>query len=154
MARGGFRPGAGRPRKSGAKPDAKATVIGVNDDAQTGAAKPKKRVRKPREAEPIGTAAQRVLEQAAQGSEKASGRKFKDALDFAMAVMNGDVEGAEMADRVRLAVAAMPFQHPKLAEKPATKGDQKTANAKSAALGKYAPPPPPGSRPKVVVDNG
>lgn len=84
---------------------------------------------------------------------QAKGRKFANALDFAMAVLNDEIDGVEMADKVRMAVAAMPFQHPKLAEKPATKGEERAEKAKAAASGRYAPPPPPG-RPKVVVDNG
>lgn len=140
MARGGFRPGAGRPRKSGGEAGAKA---------KTDAPKRAKRAI----AEPIGAAAQRVLEAAAGQPEKAKGRKFESALDFAMAVLNGEIEDAEMADKVRLAVAAMPFQHAKLAEKAESKGDAKAASAKSAASGKYAPPPPPGSRVKPTVYN-
>jgi hypothetical protein len=156
MARGGFRPGAGRPRKSGSKP--KPEFVDTPNDAKRPLRAPKQRAAKvPADAGPaeqIGAAAQRVLDQAAKDPEKACGRKFRDALDFAMAVMNGEVEGADMPDKVRLAVAAMPFQHAKLAEKPATKGETKAERAKSAASGKFAPPPPPGSRPKVVVDNG
>jgi len=139
MARGGFRPGAGRPRKSGGEAGAKA---------KAGAPRGKRT-----QAEPIGAAAQRVLEAATGHPEKAKSRKFESALDFAMAVLNGEIGGAEMADKVRLAVAAMPFQHAKLAEKAESKGNAKAASAKSAASGKYAPPPPPGSRVKPTVYN-
>ncbi|MFG1349082.1 hypothetical protein [Xanthobacter autotrophicus] len=103
---------------------------------------------------PIGVAAQAVLEAAVHDEPMQSTRKFETALEFALAVMNGEVLGAEVADMVRMAIAAMPFQHAKLAEKPATKGETKADKAKAAASGKFAPPPPPGSRPKVVVDNG
>ncbi|WP_454917320.1 hypothetical protein [Xanthobacter sediminis] len=97
--------------------------------------------------------ADKVLRAAAKAPMQAKGRKFANALDFAMAVLNDEIDGVEMADKVRMAVAAMPFQHPKLAEKPATKGEERAEKAKAAASGRYAPPPPPG-RPKVVVDNG
>ncbi len=117
MARGGFRPGAGRPK--GAK----------KQDKTSKAAQ-----------------AEKALE-AHQDT-----KKFKTALDYAMDVINDP--NADKEQKTRLAIALLPFQHPKLADKPATIREDRAKNAMAAASGKYAPPPPPGTRPKVVVDNG
>ena len=113
MAKGGYRPGAGRPRGS--------TTAG-------------KKVK----------AAEKALQAAPQGSHR-----FETALDFAMAAINGEVE-ADMDGKIRLAIAAMPFQHPKKEATAAGKKEQREEKAKAAASGKFAPPAPP----KLVVDNG
>lgn len=98
MARGGFRPGAGRP------------VGAVAKDKKVKAA------------------------ETALTSEKASVRRFKTALEFAMAVINGEVD-AGMADRVRLAIAAMPYQTPRMADAAPGKKEQAEAAARTAERG-------------------
>ena len=109
MARGGYRPGAGRPK---------------------GAAGTSKEVRK----------AERKL--AAGGV-----RGFATALEFAMSVINDPA--ADMNDKIRLAVAAMPFQHAKLAEKAQGKRAGQVEKAREIAKGRFAPPSPP----RLIVDN-
>ena len=65
-----------------------------------------------------------------------SSRRFKTALEFAMSVINDPT--SDMNDKIRLAIAAMPFQHPKLAERPAGKKDAAVAAAERAGTGRYA----------------
>lgn len=112
MARGGCRPGAGRPKRTAA---------------------PAKTVK----------AAELVLKTAAQDPGP-----FASALEFAMAIINDP--GADIDARIRLAIAAMPFQHPKLESVGQGKKDAKAEAAKTAASGRFAPPPAP----KLVVNNG
>lgn len=59
--------------------------------------------------------------------------RFKTALEFAMATINDPL--AEMADKVRLAIAAMPFQHGKIAEIAPGKKEQAEKEALKAAEG-------------------
>ena len=74
-------------------------------------------------------------------------RRFNTALDFAMSVINDP--GAEMNDKIRLAIAAMPFQHPKLAEQSAGKKEEAVAAAGRAAAGT-----PPATPLTLVGDKG
>jgi hypothetical protein len=70
------------------------------------------------------------------------------SLDYLMQVIRGEVH-ATSEERLRAAIAALPFQHPKLAE---AQGGKKTAAAdaaKTAGAGRFAPP----SAPKLVADN-
>jgi len=134
MARGGFRPGAGRPKGARSKPKvatpAKAT--------RKAAAKPRKTVETTLPPLPSTTPS---------SPQAASPKKFATAIEFAMdAINNPDVD---ITDKVRLAIALMPFQAPKLAEqKPDTgKGGKKPLSSK------FAPPPPPGSKPQLAVSN-
>lgn len=137
MARGGFRPGAGRPKGSGKKAAKREPKAGG------------------KKATPIGDAVEKVLKATDPTSKsQTSTKRFETALDFAMAAINGDVPDVEVDDKVRLAVAAMPFQHARLADKPMTKAEARSAKAKAGSTGKYAPVAPPGSRPNLVVDNG
>lgn len=106
---GGFRPGAGRPKK----------------------------------VDPAVVSAEKALNSGKKG------KRFRTALDFAMAVINGDV-AADMEAKIRLAIAVLPFQHPKLAEQAATKKEQKVEAAKRiASSGMFAVPEPP----RLIVDN-
>lgn len=73
--------------------------------------------------------------------------KFKTALEFAMAMINSPSASDEM--KTRLAIAAMPFQHPKLESVGQGKKEAAAAAAKEAASGKFATPLPP----KLVVAN-
>ena len=50
---------------------------------------------------------------------------------------------ADIADKVRLAIAAMPFRHPKLGEQPAGKKEAATEAALRAGSGRYATPATP-----------
>lgn len=117
MARGGFRPGAGRPKGTG------------------------------KTSKPV-TKAEKVLSAAAPDVPATiESKRFKTALEFAMATIND--AGADMADKVRLAIAAMPFQHPKLADVGQGKKEQAAEAAKAAGSGRFAAPAPP----KLAVDN-
>lgn len=76
-----------------------------------------------------------------------AGTKFHDAHDFAMDVIND--ASASMDDKVRLAIAVMPYQRPKLAEVAANKKGAAADAAKSAGAGRFATP----TGPKLVADN-
>lgn len=76
-----------------------------------------------------------------------SGAKFQDAHEFAMNVINDS--SASMDDKVRLAIAVMPYQRPKLAEAPAGKKTTAADAAKAASVGRFATP----TGPKLVADN-
>ena len=105
MARGGARPGAGRPKR---QPDPK-----------------------------VGKAAERLKAKPPAAPE----RHYASALEFAMAVIN-DPE-AHMADKIRLAIAALPFQHPKLESTAPGKRELVATAAREAAGGRVAPPAGP-----------
>lgn len=62
-----------------------------------------------------------------------------------LSVMNDP--GADQGRRDRMAVAAAPYLHPKIAE--GGKKEQKNSAAKTAGAGKFAPSAPP----KLVVNN-
>lgn len=96
MARGGYRPSAGRPVGSKtAKPDVKAAEVALSGPPDT------------------------VI--------------FTSALDFAMHVIND--KAAEMSDKIRLAIAAMPFQHARLSEVVGSKKEKAQAEADTAGHG-------------------
>jgi hypothetical protein len=111
MARGGYRPGAGRPRGSNKLP------------AQAGVAV------------------------AALTASQRDSLEFATALEFAMSVINNPAETIDA--RIRMAIAAMPFQSAKLESIGAGKKDAKAEAAKAASSGRFAAPAPP----KLVVDN-
>jgi phage terminase small subunit len=74
-------------------------------------------------------------------------KRFVTALDFAMDVVNDPDQPLDA--RVRLAIAAMPFQHPKLEATGAGKKEERQKKAEVAATGRFAPAAPP----KLVVNN-
>lgn len=121
MPRGGYRPGAGRPKGSRTRPKGERAP-------KTPAAPPK------------------TAETKAPPPPSPAPTSFKTSIEFAMAAINGEVEGVEMSDRVRLAVALMPFQAPKLGEKK----DGGTKDPKPPST-KFAPKAPPG--PRLAVSN-
>jgi hypothetical protein len=65
---------------------------------------------------------------------------FQTSLEFAMAVIN-DPE-VLLTDKIRVAIAAMPFQHAKVEVETGKKRDAESA-AKAAATGKFSTPPQP-----------
>ena len=148
MARGGFRSGAGRPKTaaaSGGKGTAKATPTAAGGSGKgPDKAKVKRAERVLQRAAPAATAA---AAEGGQGAEPTS-KRFASALEFAMDTIN-DPE-ASLDAKIRLAVAALPFQHPKLEGAATGKKEQRQLAADAAASGKFAPPAPP----KLVVDNG
>ncbi|NVO13885.1 MAG: hypothetical protein HXX10_07600 [Rhodoplanes sp.] len=149
MARGGYRPGAGRP--AGPRP---AKIVTELEKAAKAAALVARAERAERAAAPPS------LPQSppAPGVSMLTGGDpsavavpppggFKTALEFAMAVINDPA--AAMNARTALAIAAMPYQHPKLAEKTTKKDEAAAAARKAASAGRYAPPAPP----RLAVDN-
>lgn len=74
-------------------------------------------------------------------------KTFESAMDYAMEIIN-DPE-ADIARKDRLAIALLPFQHPKLETTAIGKREAGARAAKTAASGRFGPPQPP----KLVVDN-
>jgi len=122
MARGGYRPGAGRPR--GAKSKAKPVVVA----ATAKRARPRKT----------------IVEVAPAADAPAS----DTPLGYMLSVMNDNK--ADEVRRDRMAVAAAPFMHPRMADNRVGKKDgQKDAAARAGRSGRFAAPAPP----KLVVNN-
>jgi hypothetical protein len=69
-------------------------------------------------------------------------------LEYMLKVVNNPE--ADQGRRDRLAIAAAPFCHPRIADNRFGKGDEKAVKAEEASAGKFAPPSPP----KLIVDNG
>ncbi|MBP8234618.1 MAG: hypothetical protein KAY22_20185 [Rhizorhabdus sp.] len=84
---------------------------------------------------------------APESREAKAPNQFSSSIEFAMSVINDP--NADTADKIRLAIALMPFQAPKLAEKKADDGK----GGKRSVSSKFAPPPPPGSKPQLAVSN-
>jgi len=102
MARGGYRPSAGRPKGSTAVSPAVKTA---EADLSAG---------------PVSCDAEKS-------------KKHESALAFAMSVINDPK--ADMPDKIRLAIAAMPFQHARLSELPVGKKEREQADANNAGAG-------------------
>lgn len=117
MARGGYRPGAGRPRKNPAETETKA------------ATKPAK---------------------ASAENQTTEERIERTPLEYMVDVMNDP--DADQTRRDRMALAAAPYVHGKIAEVGAGKKEQQKQKAEELAKsgGKFAAR----SGPRVVVNNG
>lgn len=77
-----------------------------------------------------------------------SGRPYESSLEFAMSVINDPLVPLE--PKIRLAIAAMPFQHAKIAEQPASKRSERAIDAaEEAAAGVFAVP----TGPRLAVRN-
>lgn len=140
MARGGFRPGAGRPKGARTKPKEDRSVKATKKAPAKKRQPAKRVVKKEAIAPPATTLATQP------DPPPARPKKYATSIDFAMDAINDT--NVDMADKVRLAIALMPYQAPKLAEQ--KQGDGK---GKKAPSSKFAPPPPPGSKPKLAVSN-
>jgi phage terminase small subunit len=105
---------------------------------------------RPRGSKEIGGkiyAAERVLR--AHREETAKSDEFKSALGFAMAVINDPTEPMEA--RIRLAIAVLPFQHPKLESVSVSKkAEREKAGRELAETSEFSTP----TAPKLIVDNG
>ncbi len=148
MARGGFRPGAGRKKGSGKKAEVKSLPLLAK-------------------AEEIAAFYSGLMEKARSGQKTtADDRKQLNVLlqDMALIHGGGEVAPAEQADetkdakeylekllmstaidkktKIQVANILLPFQHPRIAEGKGKK-DEKAERAKKAASGKYAPAPAP-----------
>lgn len=140
MPRGGFRPGAGRPKK--AKPD--------------GEAKAPAKARKPMLPAPVAAIAP-TGEKPAEAKSWPFGTEppappppapdlsAQMPLDYLLSVMRD--AGAERKERMQAASLAAPYCH----VKPGEVGKKETAadKAKKAAVGRFAPKAPP----RLVVSN-
>lgn len=155
MARGGYRPGAGRPKgsKGKAKPSEKAKPN--QTDAEkikqmlSLGAKAKARfyqefLIRVSKGEKLTVAEQKAMtklgdELAADGTEKkptkAKRGKKLDPLAYMLAVMNDESEDPDM--RARMAIAAAPYIHSRAGES-AGKKQEKADRAKKAGAGKFA----------------
>jgi hypothetical protein len=112
MARGGYRPGAGRPKGAKTAPAKKAA---------TKKAAPQKRAPKAVPKDVLDGAAAEGL----------------TPLEYMLKVMRDDA--AEKNDRMRMAVAAAPFVHPRAGEVKPGKKDLQQEAASKAAKSKFAP---------------
>jgi len=79
--------------------------------------------------------------------KKAARKAGLTPLEYMLMIVND--EDIEEHRRDRMAIAAAPFCHPRMADNRFGKTDAKAEAAKEAAVGKFAPPPAP----KLIVDN-
>lgn len=132
MARGGYRPGAGRPRLSAEEKAARA--------ADTAAGKVAAPVpnRPPRKAV-VRHAAADAVPPVDTPAEVAAEAKVanKTPLDYMLTVMND--ASIDAARRDRMAVAAAPFMHPRKEPVGQGKKESTAEQAKKAAGGRFAP---------------
>ena len=119
MARGGYRPGAGRPKGAKTKNPKKAAVCSVATK------KPKRQEAPPVVPDDVTTEAE---------------AQNLDPLTYMLKIMNDDK--AEKERRDRMAIAAAPFVHSRKGEGKGKK-EQKADRAKAAGSGKFAPAKPP-----------
>lgn len=131
MPRGGARVGAGRPRK----PDSVRSLAAAKRAAKASA--------KPNESAPKRGATKSKL--SVSGPVGSVVSPHTEPLAYMLQVMN-DPE-ADPGRRDRMAVAAAPYMHPKVGE--GGKKEQRSAAAKTAGAGRFAPAAPP----KLVVSN-
>lgn len=118
MARGGYRPGAGRPKGSKDKPRAATRAPPRHLVVEVAPAS---------DAPPLDT-----------------------PLGFMLAVMND--ENADEGRRDKMAIAAAPFMHPRMADNRFGKRDgEKEAATRAGKVGRFATPATP---PQLVVNNG
>lgn len=133
MAKGGYRPGAGRPKGSGKKIKEQKLANGgpVKKSALPMLGEiPGHAVYPPPAVESIALPAGHV-----------------EPLVYMLNVINDPEADAERRDR--MAIAAAPFRHPRLEKATMSKKDDAANAAKDAAVGNFATP----SAPKLVVNN-
>lgn len=124
MPRGGPRPGAGRPKGSASKKGSARPTV---------ARKP--RVRAPAAA-PVAPAESKLPEGFIPSDMVT---EHRTPLDYMLAVVNDPTIDA--ARRDRMAVAAAPYLHPKVAE--SGKKEDRAAAASAATSGRFGPPAAP-----------
>ena len=155
MARGGYRPGAGRPTGSKSKSKASEKEKPDQTDAEkikqmlSLGAKAKARfyqefLIRVSKGEKLTVAEQKAMtklgdELAADGTDKkptkAKRGKKLDPLAYMLAVMNDESEDPDM--RARMAIAAAPYIHSRAGESAGKKNDR-ADRAKKAGAGKFA----------------
>lgn len=121
-----------------------AGVKGRSGGAREGAGrKPiKPRVEESLEPQPHGGALRRTTTVAPELCVELTDGRDRDSLTFLKLVMKDP--GAPLKDRIRAAVAAAQYEHPKRGE--GGKREAAADRAKRAATGKYAAPTPPTRR--------
>lgn len=129
MARGGSRVGAGRPKS----PDSRRS----RQEA--------KRAEKGKPPAKAAETKKRTVSKVAALHDEQQDVPHTEPLAYMLQVMN-DPE-ADPGRRDRMAVAAAPYMHPKVGE--GGKKEQRSAAAKTAGAGRFAPAAPP----KLVVSN-
>lgn len=129
--RGGKRLGAGRPKGSSTK--------------VKGAVAPAPRVK---QAVPAWVDAVVEVEATSAPAFIADGSKYDDPLAFLMDKMNDD--GLDIHTRVRVAIAAVQYKHPKYGD--GGKKESIAEAAKKAGAGRFAPAAAP-PRPKLVSNS-
>lgn len=97
-----------------------------------GARKGAGRPRKPRTPDELRELADQI-EADNPSPDSAPGHRYETALDFAMAVINDDTK--PLSERRRLAIAALPFQHARITERPQGKKDERKRAAQTAGEG-------------------
>lgn len=122
MPRGGYRPGAGRPRKA-PKPDAIPARLKPGEP--------------PKSAAPAD----------AMVSVPETVKPPQTPLAYMLEVMND--QSVDTTRRDRMAIAAAPFLHPRMAEDGIGKRDREAEAAKQGATGKFQTP----TAPRLVVSN-
>jgi hypothetical protein len=150
MARGGFRSGSGRKkgsknRKAPEKPETLVFLSKAEEFAQFygGMLSRASSGKKPTESEK-----QQMMKLAAELTKtyesgwENEGKPVEELLplDFMLKLMNDPGEDKEM--RARMAQAAAPYCHPRIADGKGKK-DEKKDKAKAAGSGKFAPAPAP-----------
>lgn len=149
MARGGYRPGAGRKKGSAKKQPVKEAALPFVSKAEEfavfykGMLEKASQGKKPTEAErqQMSKLAAELTKTYEAGGEN-EGKPIEELLplDFMLKIMNDPKENKEL--RARMAVAAAPFVHPRIAEGKGKK-TEKEEKAKQAGGGKFAPGRPP-----------
>lgn len=139
MPKGGYKPNGGRPRMK-PLPDPNAPKRGRGRPRKDGVLIPPQV--KAENAEKIKEVVEKVMQDIPEHKEA---YKKLTPLEYALEVMN-DPSIDEMR-RDRMAIAALPFMHPKKGE--IGKREADVDNAKVASKGKFSPAPAP----KLVVNN-
>ena len=123
MARGGSRPGAGRPSTGAshypqaAAPPLAPHVMGTNASLNV--------------ADKMVTHASADQKMNVPVPERYA-RKYKSMVDFALAVVNGEIDGATLDQKIRMATAALAFTDAKIGEKAPGKKEQRSDAAATA----------------------
>jgi hypothetical protein len=149
VARGGYRPGAGRKKGSVKKQPVKAAALPFVSKAEElavfykGMLERAAQGKKPTEAErkEMTRLAAELAKTYESGGEN-QGKPVEELLplDYMLKIMNDPSEDKDM--RARMAQAAAPYCHARKGEGQGKK-DEKDDRAKKAASGKYAPAPAP-----------
>ena len=150
MARGGFRPGAGRKKGSGkkAKETAPSPLLVKAEEIVVFYAGLMEKVRSGQKMTPDDRKQLNALLQdmvhvhgGGQIAPAEPGDETRDAKEYLEKLLVSTV--IDRKSKIQVANILLPFQHPRVGEGGRGKKDQKADRAKAAAEGKYAPAPAP-----------